>query len=174
MMNDSKEFFKEKSENKYVVALIVLDKRMPEIPENEVKIRTMSRVWISNTEWGDAVYISGVESLAQIWISEELIDFVKDNDGCDVFIICPYARMEDVKDNKLRKRIKRILRKADGVIYLAQKKNKFSFHLCNGWMIKNSVELIPIYTGRAEDDVKVLELARRYNRGYTGCIYGLE
>ena len=68
MMNDSKEFFKEKSENKYVVALIVLDKRMPEIPENEVKIRTMSRVWISNTEWGDAVYISGVESLAQIWI----------------------------------------------------------------------------------------------------------
>ncbi|MCR4616803.1 MAG: hypothetical protein K5669_01310 [Lachnospiraceae bacterium] len=168
-MSDSLEYFKDLSRKKIVTALMVLDRKLPKASEHCVKFRTVHRARISYLEWGDAIYLSGIECLSQIWVSEALIEYVKkEAEGCNVFIICPYFGMENVNDSRIKKRIKRILKQADGVIFLTKKKNKLSFFLCNEWMIKNSIELIPIYTGRAEDDVKVIELARRNNRGYTG------
>ena len=149
-------------------ALMVCTKKHPNISEEEVKNSVWHRLWITCREEPDIRYIAGINCLSQVWAAEELIRVAKKVDGCKVSIICSYPGMENKCDTIMKKRIKKILKAADEVVYLAKNPNKQSFELCNEWLLKHSDMLIPIYIGNKEQYDKIIQMAINTEHGYTG------
>lgn len=149
-------------------ALMVYTNKHPNISEEEVKNSVWHSLWITCREEPDIRYIAGINCLSQVWASEELIRVAKKEDGCKVSIICSYPGMENDWERKMEKRIKKILKVADEVIYLAKNPNKQSFELCNEWLLKHSDMLIPIYIGNKEQYDIIIQMAINTEHGYTG------
>ena len=156
------------SSSNITAAVMVTTTNNPLVSEDELKRRICISTWIAYLEEPDIHFITGINCTAQIWAAEELIKLTESEEDCSLSIICSYPRMENEWDGKMRKRIKRILAKADEIVYLANKPNKRSFELCNEWLLKHSDMLIPIYIGNKEQYDKIIQMAINTEHGYTG------